>query len=71
MKPFELMTKKQVAALTGVNVSTVDRHVKAGRFPAPTYVFGRPRWRREDVERFLAQAFKPIEQHNKEVKMVG
>lgn len=39
MKPFELMTKKQVAALTGVNVSTVDRHVKAGRFPAPAYVF--------------------------------
>ena len=68
MKPFELMTKKQVAALTGVNVSTVDRHVKAGRFPAPAYVFGRPR---EDVERFLAQAFKPVEQHNKEVKMVG
>lgn len=55
MKPYELMTKKQVAAAFSVHRHTVERWVKAGRFPAPVQVFGQPRWKKEDVEDYLAK----------------
>lgn len=50
-----LLTAEEAAAEAGVGLSTWWKHVKAGRFPAPTYPLPRcPRWRRSDVRAALA-----------------
>lgn len=52
----ELVGTGDVRRMTGVSERTLDRHVKAGTFPAPAaYVLGRRKWRRGDVERWIVQ----------------
>lgn len=48
---LELMSKKEVAQAFKVSERTVDVWVTKGKFPAPVKVFGRPRWRVEDLKR--------------------
>ncbi len=60
-KPFEpirLLTKKQVAAALSVTTVTIDRWVRAGKFPQPARVFGYPRWKPEDVSKYVEERFK-------------
>ncbi|EFH10527.1 helix-turn-helix transcriptional regulator [Pseudoroseomonas cervicalis] len=46
-----LLTAQEAAAEAGVALSTWWKHVKSGRFPAPTYPLPRcPRWRRSEVQ---------------------
>jgi predicted DNA-binding transcriptional regulator AlpA len=54
--PLELIGKRQLARLLGVNPWTIDRWRKADvEFPAPIWLSNStPRWRRADVERWLA-----------------
>ncbi len=50
-----LLTAEESAAEAGVALSTWWKHVKSGRFPAPSYPLPRcPRWRRSDVRAALA-----------------
>lgn len=58
MKPYELLTPKQVAAALQVSERTIMRRVRQGIFPAPALILGRPRWRRETVEKYVDKAFK-------------
>jgi predicted DNA-binding transcriptional regulator AlpA len=46
----QLLTVKEVAALSGLGVSTVWLQAKKGNFPAPIKIGGSTRWRRTDVE---------------------
>lgn len=50
-----LLTAEEAAAEAGVALSTWWKHVKSGRFPAPSYPLPRmPRWRLSDVRAALA-----------------
>lgn len=53
------LTKQEVAYLCSVHVSTVERAVKDGRLPAPTYQLGprSPRWSKTEVVKAM-QNFK-------------
>lgn len=55
---IELLTKKQVADALKIHIDTVYRWVKAGRFPAPAMIGGRPRWRAEDIQKFCDKQFR-------------
>lgn len=55
---FELLTKKQVAQALKIHIDTLRRWVKDGRFPPPAVIGGRPRWRPEDVTRFVERQFQ-------------
>lgn len=54
--PLQLLSKRQLAELLGVNSWTVDRWRKTNPdFPAPVWLSDSTlRWRRLDVERWLA-----------------
>jgi predicted DNA-binding transcriptional regulator AlpA len=45
------ISKKQVARLLDISVSTVERNVKRGILPDPTYKLGSraPRWNEDDI----------------------
>lgn len=58
MKPFELYTKKQVAALFQVHRHTIERRVAAGKFPPPIQVLGRMRWRKEDIDDYMRKRMR-------------
>ncbi len=58
MKPYELLTPKQVAALFAVSVRTIERRVVSGDFPPPALILGMKRWRKEDVEAYAERQFK-------------
>ena len=51
----KLWDVRRVADEFGCNVSTVWRWNKAGEIPAPIRIGGTVRWRREDIERFIAE----------------
>lgn len=56
LAPDPLLTAKESAAEAGVALSTWWKHVKSGRFPAPSYPLPRcPRWRRSEVQAAAAQ----------------
>lgn len=57
MKPFELLTVKQVAGLFKVHRNTIYRRVKSGEFPPPFKVLGRPRWKAEDINAYLTRHY--------------
>ncbi len=40
---------------TGLERSTLHRHVKAGTFPAPFYIAGRRAWRLSQLESWLRE----------------
>lgn len=55
----ELLSRPQVEAMTGLSCSTLYRLMAAGSFPAPIRVGARAvRWRRSDLESFLADCPK-------------
>lgn len=54
---IETLTKKQVAEILKVSVRTLDRWVKAGRFPPPAKIGDACRWKREDVDRHVQTCF--------------
>lgn len=58
MKPYELLTPKQVAALFAVSVRTIERRAASGDFPPPALILGMKRWRKEDVEAYAERQFK-------------
>lgn len=49
-----LVSRFDAAALAGVAIATWDRLVAAGKTPAPVRVGGCVRFRRADVERWIA-----------------
>jgi excisionase family DNA binding protein len=57
--PEALLTRKQVAALFQVSTLTVIRLQEAGKLPAVTLGAGSIRYRRADVEAFIAASITP------------
>lgn len=53
---LECMTLKQVAAYFRVSGRTIYRWVAIGEFPAPIKLLGRPRWLKEDIEKYVQKA---------------
>jgi len=51
-----LMTRKQVAALFGVSTITIIRLQESGKLPAVRIGAGSIRYRRSDVEQFIAKS---------------
>lgn len=49
----QLLSVKDVAAITGFGVSTIWRKVQRGALPAPLKLAGSTRWRRADIEALL------------------
>jgi excisionase family DNA binding protein len=49
-----LLSKKELARLLGVSPRSVDRLVAAGQLPRPIKVGALSRWRRDDVEQWIA-----------------
>lgn len=56
-RPIRVLSRKEVAAALGVSVRTLDSWVKACKFPAPALILGRPRWRPDDVTRYIEEQF--------------
>ena len=55
--PAELLTRRDLEALLRVSRSVVYRRVADGSLPPPIYLgTTTPRWRRADVEAFVANA---------------
>jgi predicted DNA-binding transcriptional regulator AlpA len=51
-----LLDRKGVAAFFGnIHPSTIYRHIRAGRLPAPIHVGGCSRWLRSELETALAK----------------
>lgn len=52
-----LLTAKESAAEAGVATNTWWKHLKTGRFPAPSYPLPRcPRWRRSEIRAAVTAA---------------
>jgi hypothetical protein len=51
-----LLTKADLKQRYGVTDRTLERKVKSGELPRPTYVRG-PRWRAEDVAKFETDSY--------------
>ena len=51
-KDSKYLSKKQVAEMLSISPSTVERNVKRGTLPQPSYQLGvrSPRWSKEDIE---------------------
>ena len=50
-----LLTKKLAAAYVGFSERWIEMHVSAGSFPQPKYLGDSPRWRRADVDEWIAK----------------
>ena len=50
-----LMSVNEIARELGVSVRTLQRLKQLGQVPAPTTIGGQVRWRRADVEAWLAE----------------
>ncbi len=50
----ELLSVKQVAAVTGLSVTTIWRNSAKGTFPKPIKVCGSTRWPREAVHAVIS-----------------
>jgi predicted DNA-binding transcriptional regulator AlpA len=50
---------KRLARLLDVHPKTVERWVREGKFPQPTYVAGLPRWREAEVMVYLEKNKEP------------
>ena len=57
-----LLSRKQVANILGVDARTLDRQVREGKFPAPAYVLGRPRWDTNVVKTHIANRLRAVGQ---------
>ena len=51
--PTTWIRKDAVVEMTGATYTTIHRHMRAGTFPAAKYHFGKLRWNRREVERWL------------------
>lgn len=51
----ELLTAKEVAGLLRIDPRTLRAHCRSGEAPKAVTVGTRPRWRRSDVEAWLAK----------------
>ena len=54
--PEQLLTPSEVAALFRVNPKTVNRWARAGKITAIRTLGGHRRFRRSEIEKFLAEA---------------
>jgi predicted DNA-binding transcriptional regulator AlpA len=56
-RPLRFSRKRELAARLGISTRTLDRAVRDGRLPRPTYVLGKalPLWNDEEVDRHLAE----------------
>ena len=50
----------QLARLLGVSTRTLWRHVSAGKAPQPVRLGGCTRWRRDDIDRWVADGCPAI-----------
>ena len=50
---MKVLRRKQVAAMLGVNVRTVDNWAKAGKMPTPYLLAGIPVWDEAELVRWL------------------
>lgn len=49
----QLLTVKEVSAMTGLSVTTIYQHVKTGQFPQPKKCGRATRWRLTDIENYI------------------
>ena len=61
-----LLDVKAVAALLGCSSRHVYRLTDAGRMPAPVRLGALIRWRRAEIEEWIASGCKPIRQAGRE-----
>ena len=62
IKRNELLSRKQVAQLLGVDPKTLDKHVRQGEFPTPARILGRPRWDAGVVKSFIDDKLRVVGQ---------
>ena len=56
----QLLDKRALAALLACSTRHVDRLADAGRMPAPLKLGALVRWRRQDIEDWLAGGCRPV-----------
>ena len=60
MSRLELITVKDVALILNVDSKTVYRWWHSGKLPQPVSLVGWTRWRRSDIEDWLAQQHSEV-----------
>lgn len=50
------LQKKDVAAMVGRNIRTIDRWISEGFFPKGRYIKGSPTWTQKDIDRWYKTA---------------
>lgn len=58
---MDLINIRQLAGILGVSVRHVQRLLDTGRLPAPLYIGRCRRWRREEIDAWLAAGAPPAE----------
>ena len=67
-----LMTADEVADHLQIDIRTLQRLVHEGAVPAPLRIGGRiPRWRREDVDAWLAAGGNPVPRRLRSSRRAG
>lgn len=59
-----LLQDMDLAALLGVNKSTIWSWFNSGRIPAPVKIGGITRWRRQEIDRWITAGCPPREKWN-------
>lgn len=58
----ELLSARETAAVLGVSTRHVFRLVQLGRMPKPLRLGGLVKWRRVDLQRWLAAGCPPVDE---------
>ena len=58
MKPFELLSTRQVLEALQVSPKTLRKWVRMGKFPAPALILGRHRWKADDITAYYNRQFR-------------
>jgi predicted DNA-binding transcriptional regulator AlpA len=59
VNPSLLIGIRELSALLSRSAGSLERDQAAGRLPAPVYVGGSRRWRREEIEAWVAAGCPP------------
>ncbi|AHB04257.1 hypothetical protein U875_01695 [Pandoraea pnomenusa 3kgm] len=54
---MEIISKLELAELLRISTSTVDYWVRMGKLPKPGYLGRRAFWKRDEIEKIIADAF--------------
>lgn len=59
----ELLKNREVAQVTGLGKSTVRKYEASGLFPRHVKINGARRWRRQEVENWIASGCAPVSEN--------